>query len=760
MLLTTFPLLGQRITISGFVRDVSSGEALMGAAIYVPSLETGTITNAYGFYSLSLPAADSINVVYSYMGYRSEERILRSQSSLKLDVVLEATVIELEEVVASGQRLDENVEKNQISVINVPLGAIRKLPTVLGEVDVLKVVQFLPGVQSSLEGTSGFYVRGGNADQNLIQLDEAVIYNPTHLFGLVSTFNSRAINTMTLIKGGFPAQYGGRLSSTMNITMKEGNDKEYHLDGGIGFITSKLTIEGPIIKNRASFIVSARSTNVGTNSKYMNLFLKPFPAFSNTNYHFYDMNAKINFKISEKDRVYLSYFNGLDSAAYVDPNSLNYKLEFGNTTKTVRWNHLFGKKLFANTSLIFTDYLMSLRTLQGNFFAEFYSAIKDANAKIDLDYFISPKHTVKFGINYKDHVFTPTGTSGKVPKDSTIITIQPKVIQEKTASEVALYVNDEYRVTDRLGLNIGLRAPLFWATSKSYYKLEPRTNLKYTLTPHSSLKMAYTIMNQFVHLVPSATASIPTDIWLLTSDIVKPQHSQQVALGYFRNFRNNTLETSLETYYKTMDNQVAFKEGTRLIEQTNIDSQLVFGKGWSYGVEFFLNKRSGSIRGWLSYTLSWTDQQFNELNFGRTFPFKYDRRHNLSVVATYDLSEKLTLAADFVFTTGNVVTLPAGRVLVHEGGGLHNGIYDVYTGRNNQRLNPYHRLDVSVTYKHQGSVLKKKFNGELVFSVYNLYDRRNPYFVYVDVDAVTRKPFAKQVSLLPIIPSINYNVNF
>jgi len=744
---------GQVATINGFVYDASNGEALIGTNVYVSKLRLGTTTNTYGFYSISIPVADSVTTVFSYIGYEPQVKKLFIKRNLRLDIRLVPTTISMEGLVVTARNKNENVERKQMGVIDVPVRMVRQLPAILGETDVLKVLQFLPGVQSGSEGTTGFYVRGGNADQNLVLLDEAVVYNPNHLFGLLSTFNSRAINNVSMIKGGFPAQYGGRLSSILKISMKEGNNKSYHVDGGLGLIASKLTVEGPILKDRASFIVSSRRT-------YLDLIQKVARRNSKTNYIFYDLNAKVNYKFSEQDKMFLSFFTGKDNASYIDANSLNYALKFGNSTGTFRWNHLFGNQLFANTSLIYNSYLLNLRTIQGNFFSEFYSKINDFNMKTDFEYFPNPHHTVRLGLNFTHHAFTPTGTTGIVPRDSLVSTINTSTIQKKYATEASVYINDEFDISDRFGMNLGLRVPGFHGGNASYYRIEPRATAKFTLTHQSSIKAAYTMMNQFVHLVPSSTASLPTDIWLPTSDVVKPQRSEQIALGYFHNFHDGRYEASIETYYKTMKNQVAFKEGTRLDEQTNIDKQLVFGKGWSYGVEFFLRKARGRFTGWISYTLSWTNQQFKDLNFGKSFPFKYDKRHDLSFVAVYELSKKWTVSTDVVITTGHPMTLPVGRVDIFEGGDLYNGVFDIYTGKNNYRLRRYQRFDLTFSYKHKTRIFKKTYDAELVFSVYNLSNRHNPYFVYVDVDAVSRKPLAKEVSLLPVLPSISYNFSF
>jgi CarboxypepD_reg-like domain/TonB-dependent Receptor Plug Domain len=743
----------KRVTLSGYILDESSSESLIGANVYSDSLKIGTSSNSYGYYSLSIPAKENIQIVFSYVGYKPQVKKLYLKTNLKLNIVLTPQPISTEDIVVTARKKNENIEKKQMSVIDVPVRMVKQLPAILGETDVLKVIQLLPGVQSGSEGTTGFYVRGGNADQNLVLLDEAVVYNPNHLFGLLSTFNSRAINNVTLIKGGFPAQFGGRLSSILDISMKEGNNKSYHVDGGLGLITSRLTIEGPLISDKVSFIISARRT-------YLDLLLKAFPSLSNTQYAFYDLNAKVNYKLSDADRFFLSYFSGADNAAYIDASSLNYDFSFGNSAGTLRWNHLFGDKLFSNTSVIYNTYLMNLKTNQGNFFSEFYSQIKDITAKTGIEYFPNPVHTIKFGAQFTRHTITPTGTSGNLKTDSLTTIVNTSNIQKKIASEGSLYINDAFNISNSIGMNLGLRFSAFKNNKSSHYGVEPRATLRYTLSTESSIKAAYSVMNQYLHLVPSSTASFPTDIWLPSSKVVKPQRSEQYAFGYFRNFEKNMYETSIEAYYKTMQNQVAFKEGTHLLEQTDIDQQLVFGKGWSYGIEFLLKKRGGRYSGWISYTLSWTNQQFQNLNFGKTFPFKYDKRHDLSIVGNYNLNKQWTISSNFVFTSGNVVTLPEGRVNIYEGGDLYNGVFDIYNGRNNYRLGNYHRLDVSATYKYDSSFFSNNYDGELVFSIYNLYSHLNPYFVYVDVDGITHKPYAKQVSLLSIIPSLSFNFSF
>lgn len=741
------------IVLNGYIKDASNGESLIGANIVVANLNAGTTTNTYGFYSMSIPKGDSISIIYSYIGYESTVKNIFPDKNLNVNIDLKPAPININDVIITAAKENENIELNQMSIINIPIKTINYIPAILGETDILKSIQLLPGVQSGAEGTTGFYVRGGNADQNMILLDEATVYNPNHLFGLLSAFNSRAVNNVTMIKGGFPAEYGGRLSSILDISLKEGNNKKFHVDGGLGLITSKLTIEGPIVKDKSSFIVSARRT-------YFDLLLKLFSGLSKNDYYFYDFNAKINYKFSEKDRIYLSFFSGLDNASYIDASSLNYAFKFGNATGTLRWNHLFSDKLFSNTSLIYNSYKMDLKNIQGNYYSQFYSEINDLTAKTDFDYFINNNNTLKFGLSFTNHTIIPTGTSGQIPKGGQASKINIQNIQKKHATEGGIYINDELDLSARIGFNLGLRVSYFKNVNTSYKGIEPRATLKYTITPQSSMKASYTIMNQYLHLVPSSTASFPTDIWLPSSDIVKPQRSEQTALGYFLNLDNNNIQSSLEVYYKTMQNQVAFKEGTQLIEQTNIDKQLVFGKGWSYGAELLVKKIGGRLSGWLSYTLSWTNQKFDKLNFGKVFPFKYDRRHDLAVVGIYKLNNQWTLSGNFIFTTGNAITLPEGRTNVYEGGDLYNGVFDIYTSKNNYRLRSYHRLDLSISYKHKTSLFGKNFDGELVFSIYNVYSHLNPYFVYLDVDSAAKKATAKQVSLLPIIPSISYNFNF
>ncbi len=756
VLLFSEGLCAQKSSLSGYVRDEGSGEALIGATVAAPELKTGTSTNTYGYFSLSLPAVgDSVTLVFAYIGYQTlavRMQVLANPEQLKINLLPDGN--QLEEVVIKAHADNENVQRTAMSVINLPVSQIKAIPVIAGERDVLKAVQFLPGVSAGSEGTTGFYVRGGNIDQNLVLLDEAVVYNPNHLFGLVSTFNVNALNSVNLIKGGFPAQYGGRLSSVLDVTMREGNKKKFSGEGGIGIISSNLTLEGPIQKGKSSFIVSGRRS-------YLDLFLIPFNKGGNkTDYKLYDLNVKINYELGKNDHLFASFFKGNDKAQYTGANALNYGIGFGNSTGPLRWNHLFGDKVFVNTSVIYNQYHLGLNTTQGKYYALLYSEIRDYTAKTMLEWYPNSRHSVKVGAQYSQHALAPASVSAQIPKKGSRLQIKPDSIARTYANESAFFLNDEIHLGGRFGANVGLRVPVFTSKSKTYSAVEPRLTLKYSVNATTSIKAAYTEMNQFLHLVPSSTASLPTDIWIQSSPVVKPQTSRQVALGLFHNFADNEYEASIEGYYKDMKHQVLFKEGTQIVLASDLEKQLTFGSGDSYGVELFVRKNTGKLTGWVSYTWSKTTQTFPDLNFGQPFPFTYDRRHNLSVVGIYELNKKWSFSADFVFNTGSAYTLATGRVPVFNDGTLYDGIYYDFTSRNNYRLGNYHRLDVSASRHKTKTWWHHKVETEWVFGAYNLYSRRNPYFVYLTTDPATRQPLAKQVSLLPIIPSVSWNFKF
>jgi hypothetical protein len=743
----------QKITISGHVKDEATKEVLIGASVVNANTKTGTSTNQYGFFSLTTSPADTIELLISYQGYKIQAKKIIAKENIQLDVLLENTTGTLGEVVVSSGKNNRNVQKAQMSVIDVPIRAIKNLPVLLGERDIMKIIQLLPGVQGGQEGTTGFYVRGGNLDQNLVQLDEATVYNPNHLFGLFSTFNVNAVNNVQLIKGGFPAEYGGRLSSVLNITMKEGNKTKYQVEGGIGLLSNNLTVQGPLQKNKSSFIFSARRSHI-------DLLQRSFSKSKSTSYKFYDVNAKMNFELGNKDHLFISFFKGNDNAVYNNPNSLNYTTDFGNSTATLRWNHLFGSKIFSNTSLIYNDYNLGLATSQNNYYSVLYTGIKDITIKNDFTITPGAKHKIKAGFAYTNHRLSPASFSASIPRRGNRLKLNVDSINKLYSNEMAFYAGDEFDASEKLSINYGLRVPFFTASGKTYLFAEPRITTKLSVTPTASVKASYTRMNQFLHLIPNSTAGLPTDIWVPSGNKTKPQSATQYAFGYFQNFKDNEIETSVEVYYKKMDNQVLFGEGKQLRINVNLDSLLVYGKGESYGAEFFIKKNTGKLTGWISYTLSKTTQRFNDLNFGKEFPFKYDRRHVLSVTASYQISKRWTVSSVFVYSSGVALTIPTGRISTLNSGTIFEGNYYVYEGRNNYRLASYHRLDLSASNKKIVKLFKKRYEREWAFGVYNVYSRQNAYFVYFEIDALTSKPAAKQISLLPIIPSVSFNFKF
>lgn len=764
----------QRYTISGYIRDSLSSETLIGASVTVKGEGRGVKSNQYGFYSITLPAG-KYTLLCSFIGYLSQEVDidLRENMSISFSPFPKASLSQ--EIVISSKRRDANVQDAQMGKIDLPMSKIRSVPVIFGEIDPLKTLQLMPGVTNAGEGNSGIYVRGGGPDQNLIMLDDAVVYNTGHLFGFFSIFNGDAIKNTSLIKGGMPAQYGGRLSSVLDISMKDGNMQKYEIDGGIGTISSRLSVQGPIVKDKASFIVSGRRT-------YIDLLAKPFikksSNFYGSGYFFYDVNAKVNYRFSDKDRLYLSGYFGRDVFDFVNAKrSFDIQIPWGNATMTARWNHVFNRKLFANTTLVYNDYNFEFGAEQSNFELKLSSGIRDLNFKSDFDYYASPKHKMKFGGLYTRHRFTPSVISGK--QDST--EFEPNNSQVKFANEAALYVQDDWELSDKLKINAGIRYSWFQQTGpykkyltdndgnkldsitygssdvvKTYGGLEPRLTVRYAFNEETSVKAAVTRNLQYIHLVSNAGTTLPTDVWVPSTYRVNPQISWQYALGVFKNFDDNKFETSVEVYYKSMKNQIEYKEGyTPSIRDT--EEEFVFGDGWSYGAEFFINKSRGKLTGWIGYTLAWTWRKFPQLNQGNKYPAKYDRRHDLSVVGIYELSPKWKLSGVFVFATGNATTLPE-RFYIMEG-----VLTQEYSDINQYRLDSYHRLDIAATYTPKPNS-KKRWKSSWVFSIYNIYSRANPYFIYFDQ---TGSPYdgtlqvqAKQVSLFPIIPSITYNFKF
>lgn len=763
----------EKFTLSGYVRDSLSGETLIGATVAVNSHGKGIASNQFGFYSITLPRG-SYPVVVSFAGYQPVQLVINLDQNIAQNFYLSSKPV-LQEVIVSARRRDQNVTTAQMGKIDLSINQVKSVPVLLGETDLLKTLQLLPGVRNAGEGNTGLYVRGGGPDQNLILLDDAIVYNTGHLFGFFSIFNSDAINNISLIKGGMPAQYGGRLSSVLDVAMKEGNLNKFEAEGGIGLIASRISLQGPIKKNKSSFIISGRRT-------YLDLLVKPFISeksdFYGSGYYFYDFNAKVNYIFSEKDRLYGSGYFGRDVFTYRNARRLfKADIPWGNSTATLRWNHVFNRKLFANTTLVYNDYAFSFGAAQNDFNIKLSSGIHDWNAKTDFDFFASPQHKLRFGAAYTYHTFTPNVVSGNQGDNQ----FYPDNEMKKYAGETGIYLQDDWDINDRIKINAGVRYSRFtqlgpykiFSTDingnkndsvtygnnkpiKSYGGFEPRFTLRYTLNDESSVKMAVTRNLQYIHLVSNAGTTLPTDLWVPSTYRVKPQESWQYAAGYFRNFLDNVLETSLEVYYKKMNNQIEYREGYT-ISLKDPEEDFVFGKGWSYGTELFINKTRGKLTGWIGYTLSWTWRQFDTLNAGKKYPSKYDRRHDLSVVGTYQLNKKWKLSGVFVYGSGNAVSLPERFYVI---GGV---LTQEYSNINQYRLAPYHRMDVSATYTPR-SKPNQKFQQSWVFSVYNVYSRLNPYFIYFSQEGSpydgSLKIKTEQVSLFPIIPAVTWNFKF
>jgi len=762
ILITQCVLAQNKFTISGYIKDANSKEDLIGANFFIPSVNKGTVSNTYGLYSITLEEG-VYQVIVSYLGYEEQFKEITLNKDIDLNINLSPIENVIGEIVVSESKIKarENVERPQMGVAEITAADIKEIPVIAGEKDLLKALQLLPGVQSGSEGTAGFYVRGGGPDQNLILLDEAVVYNPYHLFGFFSVFNVDAIKNVELIKGGFPAKYGGRLSSILDISLKDGNKNSFHGEGGIGNISSRLTLEGPIIKDKASFLISGRRTYLDQVTRLMvpkaarDLLPQIF---------FYDLNAKLNFQITDKDRIYLSGYFGKDKFKVKPDESLTFSVPWGNTTGTARWNHVFNKKLFLNTSAIYTNYDFSFSTLFENedslLNVEFdvSTGIEDWTGKFDFDYYPNILHKIKFGLNYTYHTFSPSTSKQFVAfLDSTFISPDNR----RYVSEMAAYISDEWSVTDNFSTYIGLRIPAFVYKKTKYFGIEPRLIANYQIDKNRSFKASYTIMNQYSHLVTNSTLSFPWDIWVPSSDIIKPKKSQQFALGYYTNFKDDEYEASIEGYYKDMNNMIEYKEGADIFNQDTLENQITFGKGTSYGIETYIKRRSGRLHGWLGYTLSWSNRQFDELNNGKKFDAKYDRRHDLSLVGIYDFNKKWSFSAAFVYGSGHSLTLPVGRIWIpRDGLGGPGNFYSDYTERNGFKLNAYNRLDLGIKLTEE----YKLFTSIFRFDIYNLYSRRNPYFVYLgeETDKLSNenKFVAKQVSLLPMIPTISWNFKF
>lgn len=771
-------VLAQRVTISGYIKDKNTGEELIGANLIVDEANTGATTNTYGFYSLSLPKG-KYTLRYTYIGYQEKTFEFDVTEDMSLNVALESSAFVTDEIVVVSQR-SRNVEDSRMSTIRVPVEEIKNMPAFMGEVDVLRTVQLLPGVQAAGEGESGFYVRGGGPDQNLILLDEAVIYNANHLFGFFSVFNADAINDMEIFTGGMPAEYGGRVSSVLNISMNNGNMREFKAQGGIGTIATRITAEGPIIKDTASFLVSARRT-------YLDMLVRPFTRkdspFRGSGYYFYDLNAKFNYRFSDRDRVFFSTYYGEDIFNFKS-GGFNMSIPWGNGMASLRWNRVVNSRFFLNTTLVMSDYKFQTDVQMGEDESDGFryiqnSGIRDYYIKQDYTWLPNPKHTVKFGWNYIYHIFTPNSVNANF--GSQAFNFDDGVKQY--AHEAATYIGNDYKISDRISLYGGLRASVFnqvgpftryekdeyrlvtvdtitYEKNESvalYHSLEPRASLKVGLNNSSSIKASFMQNKQYIHLASFSASTLPTDLWVPSSDVVKPQMGRQYAIGYFRNFLNDHYETSVEVYYKDMFNLIEYIDGALPGDDVNDnpDNYFIFGDGNSYGIELFLRKTTGNLTGWIGYTLAKTTRFFDDINNGEPFPAKYDRRHDLSVTTTYSINEQLTASMVFVYATGNTTTLPIGRYMVD------GVLISEYGDRNSYRMEPYHRLDLSLTYIRKKT---KNWESSWNFSIYNVYNRKNPFFIFFESTGTVQdgdyRTKAQQVSLIPILPSLTWNFKF
>jgi hypothetical protein len=752
----------QKFVLSGHIIDAATGEDLPGATVLVDGvINMGTTTNSYGFYSITLQRGKH-SVRYQYVGYASQVMEVELTENKKLDVELTEKSYELGDVVVTGERADRNITSVEMGNIKMTPKQIEKIPVIFGEQDIVKTMQLTPGVKAAGEGNSGFYVRGGGIDQNLILLDEAPVYNASHLLGFFSIFNSEAIRDANLMKGSIPAEFGGRASSVFDIKMKEGNLKKYEVAGSIGLISSNLAVEGPIVTDKGSFIVSARRT-------YADVFLmfSKKEDLQNTKLYFYDLNLKANYKINENNRIYLSGYFGRDDFGF----SNEFGFDWGNATGTIRWNHNFSGKLFSNTSFIVSNYSYNINIL-GDVDISIGSQIDDLNFKQDFTWFANAFNTIKFGGNIIYHNIMP----GEI-KVSANSGVNPETISTRRAIEWAAYISNSQNISERLKLYYGLRLALFSNVGPGeYYQfnedgdltntikindfefvktqggLEPRLALNYMLSSKSSLKTSYNRVYQFLHLLSNSTTTTPTDLWLPSSNNVKPQIADQVSAGYFRNFKENEYESSVEVYYKDLKNQIDYKNGAELVFNSTVEAELVFGHGWAYGAEFMFKRNFGRLNGWVSYTWSRTMRQFDEINNGKTFPARQDRIHDLALVGMYNITPKWSLSANWIYYTGNAVTFPSGK---YEIDGLIAGYY---TERNGYRMPPYHRLDIGLTWERKKT---EKFESSWNFSVYNVYARENAYFIQfrqnAENPAVTE---AVQFSIFKAIPSVSYRFKF
>lgn len=742
----------QQFTISGYMTDSTNGESAIGALAYVKGTTQGVSANVYGFFSLTLPAGE-YEICFSFLGYDPIIKKIKLDKNITINPKLAPVKSELSEIVITADEQREQVKSTQMSVIRIPIDQIKNIPTIGGETDIIKVMQLMPGVKRGGEGQNGMFVRGGSGDDNLILLDEAVVYNVSHLFGFFSVFNNDALKDVTLIKGGFPAKYGGRLSSVMDIRMKDGDQEHWKVDGGIGLLSSRLTIQGPIIKEKMSFLMAGRRSYIDK------VFKTAYGGKNVLPYYFYDVNTKLNYKISDKNRLYFSHYDGddvLSASAPADSGLLEGGFKIGNSTFTARWNHIFNSKTFSNTSIVYTKFRYDVEAnIPGNSFLV-RSDIEDLGAKIDVDIFESPKSHKTWGYSMVNHAFKPNvvNTSGEISeflrsKEGNLISTQ----------EWGVYGGHERTIDSLFKVYYGLRLSLLTGDSFAYGGFEPRFSVNYSLSETKSIKFAYSRMKQYVHLVSSSSIALPTDLWYPVTKNVKPQSSDQIATGYVQKIKKINSLLTIEAYYKWLNNLIEYKEGAVLLLNDNYESELIKGKGKgkAYGFEFFLQKSSGKFTGWIGYTLSWATRKFDELNYGKKYFAKYDRRHDLSLVGTYEFTKRFSFSAVWVYSTGQRFTALTGNFFMPNSALSNVDILNIYSGKNEIVLPPSHRLDINFILKTK----KRKYwvEGEWNFGAYNFYNRAQPYKIEIVANPNgTYKYQAK--GLFGFIPSVAYNFKF
>ncbi len=763
-------------TISGYLKDVKNGEALIGVTIYKKNSQLGTSSNVYGFYSLTLPAGID-TIVFSFVGFKTIQQPIDLNSDQTISLELSEEVAEIAEVVVTGEREDANIKNMEMSVAKLDIKQIQKMPALLGEVDIIKSIQLLPGVTTVGEGASGFNVRGGNIDQNLVLMDEAPVYNSSHLFGFFSIFNPDAVKDVKLIKGGIPAQYGGRASSVLDIRMKEGNNKKLEVNGGIGTIFSRLSIEAPIIKNKASFIVAGRRS-------YIDVLAKPFlskqqPDLKDSKFYFYDLTAKFNYRINDKNTVFASGYFGRDVFG------AGFKFNWGNSTATLRWNHVFSSKLFMNSTAFYSNYTYNLgfKSEGTNQAFEWTSNIINYSVKPDFTYYLNGKNTIKFGAQAILFTFKP-GDALLTAEDGTKSKL---LLANQYGTEYAIYIDNEQKLTPRLTIQYGIRWSLFnyqgkgtkytyrdtvpneskplekeekiasGKIIKSYNNPEPRLAVNYTINDASSIKLGYNRMSQYLHIVSNTAASTPLDIYTPATNNIKPLVCDQITLGYFRNFKDNIFETSAEIYYKNLEQQLDYVDNATLLLNNYLEAYLVQGKGRAYGFELYIKKAKGKLNGWVSYTLSKTERKVIGISNGDWFLSRYDRTHNVNTVLIYDLNKRFSFSANFLFQTGTPATFPDVKFELQ----TYSIPYNTAGTRNNYRNTPYHRADLGVTYNFRKND-RRRYKQTLVLSIYNLYNRRNAFSIYFrkNEDYPQTNEAVRYSVIGSIIPAITYNFKF